>query len=47
MMNRVLQKLSFVKLYLDVILVPTPGTPEEHFQALEQGFQCLREDNLK
>ena len=47
MMNRVLQKLPFVNIYLDDMLVHTPGTSEEHLQALEQVFQCLREANLK
>ena len=30
-----------------MVLAHTPGAPEEHLQALEQVFQCLREAHLK
>ena len=35
MMNKLLQILTFVKIYLNDVLVHTPGTLEEHLQALE------------
>ena len=48
MMIRALQqKIPFVKIYLDDILVHVPGTPQEHLHSLEHIFQCMRKVNLK
>ena len=47
MMNMVLQKLLFIKIYSDDVFVHITGTPDEHLQALEQVFQYLREADLK
>ena len=43
MMNKVLQKMSFLKMFMDYISVHTPGTSEDHIHVLEEYVQYSKE----